>query len=758
METKHIIFEKSYEQLCQRINVINKERNYKGKSVDDLSDDYNELRKRAASLSKEGRIRSPYQIMMWTDKDLNVLANAFLLVEELIAKTLKLQVYPTQRKAAFALLHAHVIDMKTGEGKTLVGLLCACIQHLYTSQVFIITANDYLSQRDYNYAKEIFSLVNIEANYIDPTFTIEEKRLAYRCDIIYVNNQTLLRDFIASLNATKKDKIFMPQMEQINGKYRFPNTFAIIDEIDYVLLDEGKSFFTQSKRISRDEKLLQKAYDLATQLKSDMFYIDNKTNSYHLNEKGLASLCDSLSISQAEYFASENKELRKLILRALDAIYRYKNEIDYLVQDDAVYTINKETGRLNTSTRLADGVHQLLEVKEGVPIQDDVKAICGTTYPEFYECFSVFCGMSGTIATEEQEMLKQYQKQVITIPSYKPLQRIDREDIVCKSQSDKEATLLQLVKDAHKKQQPVLLVVNNIEEGSKLLDLFTKEKLKAKLLSAKNHKEEASIMSKAGIHNHITIATIMAGRGVDIVCDKLAKEAGGLLVIGTGHFYSKRIDNQIKGRTGRQGERGETVFTVYLGDEISSKFVDKIGTLSFAEEKMKDIFHMEKETSGYGEKQMKRMYDEAQKEQETADREMRATLMNMFRILSREYIDLFAQKNDYLLGNKKEKLSILNQLQEANQEKHHWNKKEKEPLEKITRVIKDRIFANIITLAWEDFFEEDRFYQRQKLTSSVQNENYIYQYQYDNRLRWQEFLTGIRNNILKEVNTNNTQD
>jgi len=742
---KKELFDKEYEVIQKRIEIIKKETDYTVLTDVQLANRYKFLR---AATDRNANVPS-HQIRVWQDSDTNFIAEALVVVEEIVYRTTKLRPFPTQRKAAYALYSGHIIDMKTGEGKTLAGLMCACLHNLFNEKVFIVSANEYLAKRDEKFSKSTYDFIGLTSAYIDPAIKENNiKREMYNCNVIYANNRTLVSDFIKSLNAKNKEEIFMPKLVAKGSKYVMEDSIAIVDEIDYILLDEGKNFFTQSKEISSNEEVLKKAFGLAKTFDNLMFYKDEELHNFHLTEEGISAACEFYEIDRNTYFSIEYKDVRKAILKSLDAIWRYKKDRDYIVKDDRVYTINSETGRINEFSRLTDGVHQLIEVKEGVPIRNDIKANCGVTYPDFYSRFKSFSGMSGTIITESKEINKLYKKQIIEIEPNIPSQRVDREDVVCKNKKNKDKNIVDTVVEANKKGQPVLLVVSNYEEGKHLQQKLFKKDINAELLTAKNHEEEALILAKSGIHGAVTITTIMAGRGVDIVPDKKAEEAGGLLVIGDGHFYSKRVDNQLRGRTGRQGANGETVFFIYLGDEISASYADKLGSLSIIEKSLKQTFKMEDDKESFGSQQIKRMYNEAQREKEYKDYETRCLFMELFSILSSEYINLYAQKNEYLLSTNEEKLNILNRMNTI-VSGDIAKRKKKYTEGTILKPVDDSTFATSVIDKWEYFFDEDRFKQRLKLNSSVLSDNFIAQYSYDNQKRWHSLLTDIRKEVLR---------
>ena len=751
---KNDLFEKEFDTIQRHIEQLQKETDYSVLTETQLFNRYEFLK----NAVREKTMMPSHQMKAWRESELEFIAEALLVVEEVVTRTTGLKPFFTQRKAAYALYSGHIIDMKTGEGKTLAGLLSACIHRLYDEKVFIVSANEYLSKRDYEFSKPTYDFLKITSAYVDAQNKDKQvKKNTYVNDVIYANNRTLVTDFISSLNAKCKEDIFMPRLQHDGTKYMMDGCVAIIDEIDYILLDEGKNFFTQSKEVKSNEEVLKKAFKLAKTFDTLMFYQDEELHGYHLTEKGIEAACNFYGVDKKEYFSLDYKDSRKAVLKSLEALYKYKRDRDYIVKDDRVYTINYETGRINEFSRLTDGVHQLLEVKENVPVKNDIKANCGVTYPDFYKRFKSFSGMSGTIATERKEIDRLYQKEVIEIEPNIPSQRIDRDDVVCKNKKDKDINIISEVMRAKSMDRPVLLVVSGYEEGKHIQNMLKETGIEASLLTAKNNEEEATILAKSGIHGNVTITTIMAGRGVDIVPDEKAEEAGGLLVIGDGHFYSRRVDNQLRGRTGRQGAKGETVFFIYLGDEISATYADKLGTLSFAEQKLKDVLKMEDDEESVGTKQIKKMYNEAQREREYKDYERRSLFMELFSILSREYIELFAQKNEFLLSDDEGKVDILMRMNKKQNHKERYFSLSKKDTEKVQpydidlESIPDDKFISLMNERWEYFFDEDRFRQRLKLNSMALNDNFIAQYSYDNKARWHKLLKEIREDILKEA-------
>lgn len=652
-----------------------------------------------------------------------------------------LKAYPSQTKAAYALFCGEVIDMKTGEGKTLSGLMCALMYMAFEGyKVFMVSANDYLSDRDMKMAKPMFDSAGISCAYRGPATSIQEKKTVYNSSVIYVSNKVFIKDFMESLNAKKREDIFMqyPVMDEVTGLMKMKNCIAIVDEVDSVLIDEGTKLFTTSKEVPADIELLGSALELAQKLSDGDFYRDEERGSYYLSDSGMLKAEAYFKMKDGKYYSPEYRDTRRYIGKALESLYEYIRDSEYAVIEDKVVIINKQTGRLDYNVRYTEGIHQLLELKEDVPVKNDVKAVAGISYPVFYDLFISFSGMSGTILLEEKEIMEQYHKSVIEIePNFKS-PCINHEDTVCMNAKDKEDKIIECILGCHKTGQPVLCVVKNAEEGERYARRLAECSIAVSVLDAKNNTEEAEIFKNAGKKGAVTIATILAGRGVNIVTDEEAERANGLYVIGSEKFFSRRVDDQIKGRTGRQGRFGETAFYISPDDEIARSYAGKLASMSSLEQKIKDI--MGDKEDGYGYSQIKKICANAQIERENSDREMRQLYERLFEPLSYEYIMLFSQKNEMLACDDARLTGIMMIMNDRRPLTNEEKCKLMQSREKI---------SDIIISTWEAFFDGDRYSQRMQLHSTVLSDNFILRYYSDNRDRWNDFIETLHKKCLE---------
>lgn len=750
-KNEKLLFNNQFLLIKEKMNKLDKELDLKNKEDKELKKLYQLLKNEQKPIYLSERL---------TNEDILYIAKALLISKEIIFRNTGLVAYDSQVKAAFALYRGLLVDMKTGEGKTLAGLLCTLIQSLHEDlKTYIIAPNDYLSKRDFLFSLATYqyielSVAHVNKNEINEKINYDKKRELYKSYVIYVDNQTLINDFISNLNAKKKEEIFMEYpKKQSNGSFKLENIAAIIDEVDSILIDDGSRFITSSKTIEANVEILKKGFEFAKQLSSDDYYKDSEIGHYHLSKEGIEKACKKFDIEKKDYFNSRYKELRKSILSSLEALLNYQRDIHYIVQEGKIIIIDSSTGRLNKTSRFTGGIHQLLEIKENLLVHDDIQAICGITHPSFYQTFTSFSGMSGTIYCESEEIENIYHKAIIEIEQNHPTQRIDHQDVICQNKKDKANKIIEQIKKCHERKQPVLCVTRNIQTGEHYLSLLLENGIQASLLSAKNNEEEATILSKAGQHGNVTIATIMAGRGVDIIPDKITEEVGGLYVIGCEKFYSSRIDNQLRGRTGRQGCKGETQFFISLDDEISSSYASKLSALSFAEQRLKPLLN--NNDKGLGIRQIEKIYNDAQKNKESEDYKTRCFYMDLFSQLSNEFIYICSQKNELLESDDEKRKSIINKMMMKNKDKKHlFLTKPVSSLDTPHIDIpedKRESFALYILEKWENFFEQDRYKQRVKLHSETLNDNFISQYLYDNKIRWKKMLQEIREYLVEEV-------
>ena len=517
----------------------------------------------------------------------SLLPEAFATVREAARRVLNMEHFRVQLIGGVVLHQGRIAEMRTGEGKTLVSTLPAYLNALEGKGVCVVTVNDYLAKRDAEWMGQIHEFLGLKVGCILNDMKSDERRDAYNCDITYVTNNELGFDYLRDNMVIYKEQLVQRGLH-----------YAIIDEVDSVLIDEARTPLIISGQSGKATKLYEVCDVLARQMKrasdQEMIYkLDAVMDSmmgpkdeeeeddgdFVLNEKDRNVTLTGRGVTKVERFFHienladpENSEIQHNVILALRAHYLMTRDQDYVVQDDKVIIVDSFTGRLMPGRRFNDGLHQAIEAKEHVKIKRESMTLATVTFQNFFNKFEKKAGMTGTALTEEQEFRDIYGMDVITIPTNKPIARIDRDDCVYKTRKEKLHEIVERIKEAHEKGQPVLVGTINIDASEELSALLKKEGIKHNVLNAKFHEQEAEIVADAGIHGAVTIATNMAGRGTDIKLDETSRELGGLLIIGTERHESRRIDNQLRGRSGRQGDPGESVFYISLEDDLMRLF------------------------------------------------------------------------------------------------------------------------------------------------------------------------------------------
>jgi preprotein translocase subunit SecA len=506
-----------------------------------------------------------------------LLVEAFAAVREAARRTIGLEPYPVQLIGGVILHQGRVAEMQTGEGKTLVAVLPAYLNALEGKGVCVVTVNDYLAARDADLMRPVYEFMGMTVGHVGQDMATDARKKAYNCDITYVTNNELGFDYL-------RDHIASDLSQQVlRGLH-----YAIIDECDSVLIDEARTPLIISGQGDNDPALLQRTDAFVRTLtrgedirrehtKFDYMVedIEEETGDYMVNEKDKYVTLTAAGIEKAEqYFAihnladPEHMELNHCITLSLRAHCLMQRDHDYIVRDGEVLIVDDFTGRILPGRRYSDGLHQAIEAKEHVEIRQENVTLATITFQNFFNKFDKKCGMTGTAITEEQEFRDIYSMDVVAIPTNRPVIRKDDQDIVYRTKKDKFEAVVDAIEEAHSHGQPVLVGTVDIETNEMLSAMLDARGLKHRVLNAKYDAYEAEIIAQAGQHGAITIATNMAGRGTDIKLDPPARDAGGLLVIGTQRHDSRRIDNQLRGRSGRQGDPGRSVFYLSLEDEL----------------------------------------------------------------------------------------------------------------------------------------------------------------------------------------------
>lgn len=485
---------------------------------------------------------------------------AFAVAREAAYRVIGEKPYYVQILGGFAIHYGNIAEMKTGEGKTLTETMPAYLNALSGLGVHIITVNEYLAGRDAEWMGEIYRFLGLTVgvNYHD--LNNKEKREAYNCDIMYSTNNEIGFDYL-------RDNMVVRAEDRVQRKLNF----VIIDEVDSVLIDEARTPLIISGGHMSTANLYQQADKFAKSLKENDGYIyDEKTRSVSLDEKGIAEAERTFHVDNL--YDIKQTTLVHHINQALKANYGMKLDFDYVVRDGRVIIVDQFTGRLQEGRQFSDGLHQALEAKENVKINEETKTLATITFQNLFRLYDKLAGMTGTAKTEEEEFRDIYNMYVITIPTNKPVIRKDYGDLIYATKAGKYKAIVNEIKERHKKGQPVLVGTIAVEASELLSNMLKKERIPHEVLNAKNNAREAEIIALAGKKGAVTIATNMAGRGTDIKIDDEVKELGGLFVLGTERHESRRIDNQLRGRSGRQGDPGETQFCVSFEDDLMVRF------------------------------------------------------------------------------------------------------------------------------------------------------------------------------------------
>ena len=510
----------------------------------------------------------------------DLLPEAYATVREAGRRVLGMEHYRVQIIGGIILHQGRIAEMKTGEGKTLVSTLPAYLNALAGKGVHVVTVNDYLAKRDAEWMGAIHEFLGLTVGVVLNDMEKADRRAAYNCDITYVTNNELGFDYLRDNMVIYKEQLVLRDLY-----------FAIIDEVDSVLIDEARTPLIISGQSGKSTKLYEVCDILANQMKRgedapELTKMDaimgierEESGDFLVNEKDKFVTLTAEGVKKVEQFFHienladpENIEIQNNIILALRAHNLMFRDQDYVVKDDQVLIVDEFTGRIMPGRRYSDGLHQAIEAKEHVKVKRESKTLATITFQNFFNKFEKKAGMTGTALTEEQEFRDIYGMDVIEIPTNKPVQRIDLQDAVYKTKREKLNAICNEVEKAHKKQQPVLVGTITIESSEEISQMLRRRGIPHKVLNAKFHELEAEIVADAGIHGAVTIATNMAGRGTDIKLDDEAKAAGGLKIIGTERHESRRIDNQLRGRSGRQGDPGESRFFISLEDDLMRLF------------------------------------------------------------------------------------------------------------------------------------------------------------------------------------------
>ena len=541
------------------------------KSIRPLVDRVNSLEREMEKLEDS---KFPEKINKWKEevekgKSLDeLLPEVFALVREASKRTLGMRHFDVQVMGAIALHQGKIAEMKTGEGKTLVATMPLVLNALEGKGCHLVTVNDYLAKRDAEWMGEIYRFLGLSVGVILSNMEDEERKKAYACDITYGTNNEFGFDYLRD-----HMKFYPEQLVQRDLHY------AIVDEVDSVLIDEARTPLIISGPADESTTLYKKINAIIPKLKKDKdFTLDEKTKTVMLTEEGVQRCEEILGLDNL--FDPKNITYQHHILQALIAHYLFHRDVDYIVRDGEVLIVDEFTGRVLAGRRYSDGLHQALEAKEGVKIQQENQTLATITFQNFFRMYKKLAGMTGTADTEAVEFKEIYNLDVVVIPTNKPMIRIDYPDVIYKTQKERFDAIIEEIKEMYKQGRPVLVGTTSIEKSELISKRLKKLKIPHEVLNAKHHEREAEIVAKAGEKGRVTIATNMAGRGTDIVLGEGVKELGGLHILGTERHESRRIDNQLRGRAGRQGDPGSSRFYLSLEDDLLRLFgSDRIASL-----------------------------------------------------------------------------------------------------------------------------------------------------------------------------------
>ena len=581
----------------------------------------------------------------------DLLPEAYATVREAAKRVLNMEHYRVQLIGGIILHQGRIAEMRTGEGKTLVSTLPAYLNALEGKGVHIVTVNDYLAKRDAEWMGQVHEFLGLKVGVVLNSMTSEERQEAYKCDITYVTNNELGFDYLRDNMVIYKEQLVLRGLH-----------YAIIDEVDSVLIDEARTPLIISGQSGKSTALYEMCDLLARQMKRGddvqeltkmdaiMGVVQEETGDFVVNEKDKIINLTAAGMEKVERFFHidnfadpENLEIQHNIILALRAHNLMFRDKDYVVKDDQVLIVDEFTGRIMPGRRYSDGLHQAIEAKEHVKVKRESKTLASITFQNFFNLFDKKCGMTGTALTEETEFREIYGMDVVVIPTNRPVIRKDLQDAVYKTKREKLNAIVNAVEEAHATGQPVLVGTITIEASEELSRMLTKRGIQHKVLNAKFHELEAEIVADAGVHGAVTIATNMAGRGTDIKLDDEARAAGGLKIIGTERHESRRIDNQLRGRSGRQGDPGESKFYISLEDDLmrlfgSERLISMFNTLGIPEGQ--EIEH----------KALTNAIESAQKKIESNNYGIRKNLLEYDRVMSEQREIIYEERLRVLNG------------------------------------------------------------------------------------------------------------
>ncbi len=612
---------KQYKKKVLAINAL--EPTYEKMSDDELQNAFEELKKRVRSTEKDLQEKTL----------LEVLPESFAITREASKRILKMCHFDVQLIGGMVLNDGKIAEMKTGEGKTLVATLAVALNALKGESVYVVTVNDYLAHRDSKEMEPLYHFLGYSVGTITASVRDDDERLEiYSKDIVYGTNNEFGFDYL-------RDNM----KYSLEHKVQKSHAFAIVDEVDSILIDEARTPLIISGPVDRRMENYNKADEVAKSMQVETdFTIDEKNRAILITEEGIKKAENLFGVDNL--YKIENAALSHHLDQALKANYLFFIDKDYIVANNEVVIVDEFTGRLSEGRRFSEGLHQALEAKEGVSIKEESQTLADITFQNYFRMFSKLAGMTGTAQTEATEFLEIYNLEVVSIPTNLAIKRKDLNDLIYKSEKEKFDAVILKIKELHDKGQPVLVGTASIEKSETLHALLKKERIPHTVLNAKQHTKEAEIIKDAGLKGAVTIATNMAGRGVDIKLTDEIKELGGLYIIGTERHESRRIDNQLRGRSGRQGDPGTSQFYLSLEDNLLRIFgsdrikgvMEKLG--------LKDGEHIES-------KLVTRAVENAQKKVENLHFESRKHLLEYDDVANEQRKSVYKFRDELLDAN-----------------------------------------------------------------------------------------------------------
>lgn len=558
----------------------------------------------------------------------DLVVDAFAVVREVDSRILGEKPYYVQILGGLAIHYGNIAEMKTGEGKTLTETMPAYLNALDGKGVHIITVNEFLAKRDSEWMGNIFRFLGLTVGLNMREMSPKEKQEAYNCDILYSTNNEIGFDYLRdNMVVTKEDRV----QRELN--------FCIVDEVDSILIDEARTPLIISGGKQNSKNLYIDADKAVKKLTEEEYIVDNKTKNVSITEKGAEHLEKIFRLENL--YDVGNSALVHHVNNALKANYGFKKDVDYVVDNGSVIIVDPFTGRLMEGRQFSEGLHQAIEAKEEVKINEETQTMATITFQNLFRMYSKLSGMTGTAKTEEEEFRNIYNMYVISIPTNKPVIREDLADLVYSTEAGKYQAIVKTIKEIHQKGQPILVGTISVENNERLSNLLKKEGLKHEVLNAKNHAREAEIIAHAGEKGAITIATNMAGRGTDIKISEEVKALGGLCVIGTERHESRRIDNQLRGRAGRQGDPGMSQFFVSFEDDLMRRFgTDKVKNMVMALGLVGD--------QAIRSKSLTKSIESAQKKVEGNNFDMRKNLLDYDNVINEQRRIIYEQRNNVI--------------------------------------------------------------------------------------------------------------